>query len=195
MGKASVSNITVSHGFVIVPKALAMAVCRLWLARSRSFLLPPPGSVRWHHTALLAGTLLLNPPQASTLLLPTGWHPTTTHRLAHYRYSPAGTLLLLFRLVDPSSVTPSRGIALPPWLLSNALDPCNDLHDRTSGYSGPTVSVFSLVDDRPSTPLMPAFQVFEQAVSYILGSLRKGLGLSTGTFLCIVSLRVWGILS
>jgi len=32
-------------------------------------------------------------------------------------------------------------------------------------------------------------------VSFVLGSLQKGLGLSTCTFLCIVSLRVWGILS
>jgi len=32
-------------------------------------------------------------------------------------------------------------------------------------------------------------------VSFVLGSLLKGLGLSTCTFLCIVSLRVWGILS
>jgi len=30
---------------------------------------------------------------------------------------------------------------------------------------------------------------------FCFGSLLKGLGLSTCTFLCIVSLRVWGILS
>ena len=35
----------------------------------------------------------------------------------------------------------------------------------------------------------------EAVVSFVLGSLREGLGLSTGTFLCIVSLPVWGILS
>jgi len=44
-------------------------------------------------------------------------------------------------------------------------------------------------------PLRPAFWVFEQGVSFVLGSLLKGLGLSTCTFLCIVSLRVWGVLS
>ena len=123
-------------------------VCRLWLACSRSFISPPSGSVRLHRTA----TIL---PPAGTLLLITGWHPTATHRLAPYCYSPAGTLLLLHRSFDLSSVTPSRGIALPPWLLSNALDQSNNLRDRTSDYSGPTVSVFSPVDDHLSTPPDP----------------------------------------
>ena len=91
MGKASVSYITVSLGLAVAPKALAMArVGRLWLAGSRSFLYPPPGSVRWHLTAPSAGTLLLKtPPQAGTLLLP-------PFQLAPYCYSPAGTLLLTF---------------------------------------------------------------------------------------------------
>jgi len=39
--------------------------------------------------------------------------------------------------------------------LSNALDQSNDLRDRTSDYSGPTVSVFSPVDDHLSTPPDP----------------------------------------
>ena len=47
---------------------------------------------------------------------------------------------------------------------------------------------------RPRYTLGPAFRVFDQAVSFVLGSLRKGLGPSTCMFLCIVSLRVWGIL-
>jgi len=54
---------------------------------------------------------------------------------------------------------------------------------------------FSYVADQLSTPLRPAFLVFEQAVSFVLGSLLKGLGLSTYTFLCIVSLSVWSLLS
>jgi len=54
---------------------------------------------------------------------------------------------------------------------------------------------FSYITYHLSTPLRPAFLVFEQAVSFVLGSLLKGLGLSTCTFLFIVSLRVWGILS
>ena len=80
-------------------------------------------------------------------------------------------------------------------MLSQALDRCNDLHGLTSGYCGPTVSVFSPLDDRPSTPLRPAFLGSELALPFVLASLLKGLGLSTCTFVCIVSLRVWGILS
>jgi len=74
MGKASVSNIVVSLGFVIVPKALTLA--RLSAAASflRSFLSPPPGSVRFHRTATILSA-------AGTLLLITGWHPTATLRL------------------------------------------------------------------------------------------------------------------
>ena len=106
-------------------------------------ILPLPGSrfrplapycrMSWHLTAKTppqAGTLLL-PPLAGTLLLLTSWHPTAHH---HWLASPlpAGHARHLpFRSVGPSSVTPSRGIALPPWLLSNALDRC---HDRTSWF-------------------------------------------------------------
>jgi len=86
-----------------------------------------------------------------------GWHPTAPHRRAPYCYSPAGTLLVILRSVDPSSVTPSRAIALPSWVLCNALDRCNDLHDRARGYSRPRVSMFSPVDDLASTPLSPRF--------------------------------------
>jgi len=89
---------------------------------------------------------------------------------------------------------PSRGIALPPGLLSNALDRCNDLGDRAS-YRGPPVSEFSPLGGHPPTPHRPVFQVFKQAVSFVLVNLLKGVGLSTCMFLCIVSLRVWGILS
>jgi len=87
----------------------------------------------------------------------------------------------------------SKSLFLP--MLSKALDRWNDLPGRTSGYCRPMVSVFSPLDHRASTPLRPAFLVFELALSFVLGSLVKGLGLSTGTFACIVSLRVWGILS
>jgi len=104
---------------------VASPLAILPLPPSRFRPLAPYCPLSWHLTAK-------NPPPAGTLLLPSGWHPTATHRLAPYCYSLAGTLLLLLRSVDPSSVTPSRGIALPPWLLSNALDRCNDLPDRTS---------------------------------------------------------------
>jgi len=91
---------------------------------------PLPG---WHPSAHHRLAPYCSPP-AGTLLLTTGWHPTAHHRLAPYCYSPAGTLLLFLRSVDPSSVTPSRGIALPPWLLSYALGRCNNLPDRTSRF-------------------------------------------------------------
>ena len=183
-------------GLVVILEALGIA--RLSVVASPFAILPPSPSwfsplapyspFSWH---LTARTL----PLAGTLLLPSGWHPTATPRLAPNCYSRGGTLLLLPRSVDPSSLTPSRGIALPAWLLSHALDRCNDLHDRVSGYSGPTVSVFSPVHDHLFPPLSPAFLVFEHAVSFVLGSLLKGLGLSTCTFLCIVSPRVSCILS
>ena len=138
-------------GLVVIPKALAM-VCLSVVASPFAILPPPPpGCVRWHRTAPLAGALLLK--------LPPGWHPTALHLLAPYCYSLAGTLrlilLLPLRSVDPSSVMPSRGMALPPWLLSNTLDRCNDLHYRASGYSGPMVSMFSPVDDYPSSQSGP----------------------------------------
>jgi len=87
MGKASVSNITVSLGFVVVPKALAMAL--FLVVASPLAILPPPTSqfcplapycpISWHLTAI-----------------PTpGWHATAPHQLARYCYSLAGTLLLL----------------------------------------------------------------------------------------------------
>jgi len=80
MGKASVSNITVPLGFVVVPKALAMA--RLSAAASLLAILPLSSS-RFCPLA----PYCYHPPL--------GWHPTAHHRLAPYCYSPAGTLLLL----------------------------------------------------------------------------------------------------
>jgi len=80
MGKASVSNITVTHGFVIVPKALAMA--RLSAGASLLAILPLSSS--------------LFSPLAPYCYHPLpGWHPTAYHRLAPYCCSPAGTLLLI----------------------------------------------------------------------------------------------------
>jgi len=51
MGKASVSNITVSLGFAVAPKALAMARLSVVASPLAILPLPPPGSVRWHRTA------------------------------------------------------------------------------------------------------------------------------------------------
>ena len=166
IGKACVSKMTVPLSFVVGQKALAMAPLSvvaspfaiLPLPPSQFRPLPPYCPFSWHLTAK-------TPPPAGILLLPSGWHPSC--------YSRAGTLLLIFRSVDPSSVTPSRGIALPLWLSSNTLDRCNDLHNCASGYSGLTVSVFFPVDELLSTPLRPAFLLFQPAVSFVLGSLLK----------------------
>jgi len=131
-----------------------------------------------------------------------GWHPTATRRLAPYRSSSLASIPSAqwlrsptspLRSSDLSSVTSSRGKALPLWLLSTTLDRCNDLHDCVSAYSGPTVPVFppSVVIYPPRS--RPCFGSSRRR--FLLSSLLKGLSLSTCTFLCFVSLRVWGILS
>jgi len=105
MGKASVSNIKVSLSLVVAQKPGLWLVSRLWLACSRSLLYPPPGSVRLHRTATLRYL-------AGTLLLPAGWHPTATLRLAPYCYPPAGTLLLI--VVGWHPLCPVAPLALLP---------------------------------------------------------------------------------
>jgi len=101
----------------------------------------------WHPTA--------PPPLAGTLLLLTRWHPTAQLPGWHPLCSVAPLALLPLQSFDPSSVTTSRGIALPPWLWTNALDRYNNLHNRASGSCGPTVSVFSRVGDHLSSLLGP----------------------------------------
>jgi len=146
MGKASVSNITVSLGLAVAPKALAMArwsvvaspLAILPLRPSRFPPLAPYCPLSWHLTAKKLLSRLA--PYCSP---PSGWHPTATHWLAPY-CSPsrqASPLLggsarpsLPLRSFGPSSVTPSRGIALPPWLCPNAWERCNDLPDHTSWF-------------------------------------------------------------
>jgi len=75
MGKASVSNITVPIGLVVVPNPLLCPICRVWLARLRSFLAPSPGYVCLYRTTTILSL-------AGTLLLITGWHPTAPRWLA-----------------------------------------------------------------------------------------------------------------
>ena len=178
-----------SHpGLVVLPKALAMA--RLSAVASLLTILAPSSS-------------RLCPPAPYCWIPFPGWHPTAHRRLAPYCSSSLAGIRSArwlrspspLRLSDLFSLTPTRRIVLPPWLLSNALNQYNDLHRRVSGCSGPAVSLFSLVSGHLPNHLRPAFRVLEQAVFFVLGSLLKGLGLSTCTFLCIISLRVWGILS
>jgi len=138
-------------------------MARLLLVASLLAILPPTPS-RFCPLAQYCYTPLL------------GWHPNAPRPLAPYCYSLAGTILRLFvgwhplcpvaplafpppRLVDLSSVTPSCCIVLPLWLLSKALDGCNDLQDCKTGYSGPMVSLFSPVAGHPSTPIRPAIRV------------------------------------
>jgi len=80
MGKATVNNIVVSLGLVVVPKAIAMARVS---AAPRLFAILPLSSSRF----CLLAPYCYHP-------LP-GWHRTAHHQLAPYCYSPAGTLLLI----------------------------------------------------------------------------------------------------
>jgi len=165
MGKASDSNIWVSPSVVVIPKALAVAsqfVVACW------FVMLPLSSFQF---CLLA-------PYCSVPLLCR--HSPAPQWLAPYCYTSAGTLLLIvvgwhplcpvaplafypLRWFDPSSVMPCPGIALPPSLWSNALDPCNDRRGHASGYSRRTVSLFSRFGGLPATPLRPPFCPFTKA--------------------------------
>jgi len=104
LGKASVSNITVPLGFIVVSKALAMA--RLSAAASLLAILPLSSS----RFCPLAPYCYHRVP---------GWHPTAHHRLAPYCYSPAGTLLLIvigwhpLCLVAPLDMYLSNPLAAP----------------------------------------------------------------------------------
>jgi len=189
MGKASVSNITVPLSLVVVPKALAMA--RLSVVASPFAIFAPSASlfcplVPYYH----------NPPP--------GWHRTAHHRLAPRAYcSPlAGIPSARWlrsppyppRLLQSSSVTPSRGIALPLWL-----PPTPWSNDVITGAAvvhgssvGPQSSGFQTKARSLSSPSGPRSEALAK-LSFVQGSLPKGLGLSTCTFLWIVSLCVWGI--
>jgi len=146
MGKASVSIITVWSRSCRRPKSPCYApfVGLGYPARDPSTS-PLPVFLRWHRTALLAGTFLLTSPPASPLLLLTGWHPT-----ARWLRSP----LYRLRLSRCSSVTPRRGIALPQWL-----PPTPWLNDVITGASveysysvGPHSSGFLLTRDHHPLP-------------------------------------------
>jgi len=177
MGKASVSNITVPLGFVVIPKALAMA--RLSVVASPFAILPPSASlfcplVPYYH----------NPPP--------GWHGTAHHRLAPYCSPLAGIPSAWWlrsppyppRLSQSSSVTPSRGIALPLWL-----PPRPWSNDEITGAAvvhgssvGPQSRGFQRKARSLSTPSGARSEPLAK-LSFVRGSLPKGLGLSPCTFL------------
>jgi len=201
MGKASVSNITVSLGLLVVPKAVAIA--RLSAAASLFTILllsssrfcrvgpycyhPLPG---WHPSAHRR-----LPPYCSSsaapLLLLTGWHRTAPLRWLASPLPGGSAHRLPFRSVGPSSVTPSRGIALPLWLCPTPwidVMTCLTVHH---GFGGPSTGGFLC---RGSTILFPRAAFLAVSVfSFVLVSLRKGLGLSTRTSPCILSLPVRGL--
>ena len=109
MGKASVSNIAVPLGFVVSPKALAMA--RLSVVATPLAILPLPPTrcsplapycpFSWHLTAK-------TPPRLAPYCSPSLAGIPSASWLRSPIYPP--------RLLDPSSVTHSCGIALPPQL-------------------------------------------------------------------------------
>jgi len=184
---------------VVVPKAFAMA--RLSAVASLLAILPEHPS-RFRPLAPycpISGHLTANPPTqlasnwsplAGTLLLLTRWHPTGHRRWLASPLPGGSARHLPLRPVGPSSVTPSCGIALPPWLCPT---PWIDLMTRLTvhhGFGWPSAGVFLC---RRSTILSqrPAFLAV-RVFSFVLVGLRKALGLSTCTFLCFVSLSVWG---
>jgi len=168
---------------------VASPLAILLLSPSRFRPLAPYCPISWHLTA--------NPPHrlapycsspAGTLLLLTGWHPTAHHRWLASPLPSGSVRHLPFRSVGPSSVTPSRGIALPPWLCSMPWIDVMTCLTVQHGFGGPSTGVFLC---RRSTILSSrAAFLAVRVFSFVLVSLRKGLGLSTCTFLCIVSLRV-----
>ena len=177
MGKASVSNITVPLRFVVVPKALAMA--RLSVVASPFAILPASPSqfcplVPYYYNPLPS------------------WHPTAHYRLAPYCSSLAGipsaqwlrSPLYPPRSSQSSSVTPSRGIALPtslpptPWsndvITGAAVVYGSDVGSHPSGFQRKARSLSSPSGRRFGALAKPSF---------VRGSLLKGLGLSTCRFL------------
>jgi len=147
-------------GLVVVPKALAMAC---WsLVASPFAILSPPASqfcppapycpLSLHLTALpppWPAPYCYSP--AGTLLLLMGWHPTAQWlRSPHYPLPSSPS----------SSVTPSRGIAQPPWLpptpwsnavITGATIYAYDVSPHSSGFP-PTHDHYSLPQALVSRP-------------------------------------------
>jgi len=104
-------------------------------------------------------------PPAGTLLLLTGWHPTPHRRWLASPLPRGSARHLPFRSVGPSSVTPRRGIALPPWLCPKPwidVMTCLTVHH---GCGGPSTGVFlcrrsSILSIRPRKGLSAAVAFF-----------------------------------
>ena len=96
---------------------MASPLAILPLPPSRFRPLAPYCPLSWHLNANPSARLApYCSPLPGTLLLLTGWHPTA-HLPGWHPLCPVAPLTLLpLRSFHHSSVTPSRGIALPPWL-------------------------------------------------------------------------------
>jgi len=169
MGKASVSNITVALGFVVVPKAVAMA--RLSFLASPFAILPPSLSRFF--------------PLVPYYYFPfPGWHRTAHYRLAPYCSSLAGipsNRWLHSPLYPPrssysSSVTPSGRIALPPWLPPTPWGArYNYLRDRWLRFDvGPLLDCF-LLCAVTILSLRPAFRGLSETF-FCSGKPAEGFG-------------------
>jgi len=184
MGKASVSNIRVPPQFHCRPKALAMAhlsvVASLLAILLLSFFQFCP-------------LVLLLPPflsLAGTRLLPIGWHPTATLWLAPYCSSSLAGIPSAWWLGFPSTLsdwlTPPRLRLVVILHCLRAYCPTPWIDVLTSptvhgSFGGPSRLEFSYVAGRQSSPPRSPFVAVE-LFSFVVVSLRKGLGLSTCTF-------------
>ena len=98
---------------------------------------------------------------AGTLLLYFGWHPTATHRRLASPLPGGSARLLLSRPEDPSSVTPSHGIALPPWLCPTPWIDVMTCPTVQHGFGEPSCSEFSNVAGLLSSPRGQRFWLLE----------------------------------
>ena len=171
------SNITGTVGFFVFPKALVMA--RLSVVAS-PFAMPPPSPSRFCPLVLY-----YHYPDP-------GGHPTAHHRLAHY-CSPLAGIPCVQWLCSPfysprssrsCSVTPTHGMALPPWLppmpwsndriTSAAVVYCSSVGQPSRGFQTKERSLSS-----PSSQRLVALA----NISFLPDSLPNGWALFTCPFL------------
>jgi len=162
-------------GPVVVPKPLAMV--HLSVLPSPLAILPPPPSrflplalyclFSWHLTAYL----------------PPGWHPTATYQLAPY--CPVAPLASLSSPIDALLLGYAQ-----PWYCTACVAAANALIERYNYRRDrclrlqcwPTFLWFFSHARSLFSPSGPCFEALA-ILSFVLGSLRKDLGLSTCTFL------------
>ena len=174
MGKGSVRNITVPLRFVVVTRALAMA--RLSVGATPLWILPPPSPGSSACTVLPKSSPWLSPycsSPAGILLLLFGWHPLSPLAPLACLSSAMRTLLLGYAqsLYYPASVAAANTLRLTMQFLARPL---------SSVRCRPTVSLVFFYARSLSSPSSLRFQALAN-LCFVVGSLRKGLGLSTCT--------------